>query len=213
MRRPFGRNRSFIEDTREQLHLAAAVAREAVLAEHVRFALQLLDEGGDRVPVERLLSAYARLHYLDDDARRKLTDRVLVALGQDPDAPGRARLEPPQSVLQRAAHRLRGRVHSDLREWVDRHTARAELAVLDVHVEHAMRFVGILFDQGAPDEAVNLYAETLGLRPTVAELVRLRVLADAPVHGEEDGEPAGEVDVELLHPRARPPLRLAEDGG
>lgn len=210
MRRPFGRNRGFMNETGEQLHLAAAVAAEAVVAEHVRYALELVDEGGDRVPVERLLAAYARLHHLTDEEHRLLTDRVLVAIGRNPDSVARGPLRPPRSVIRRATDRMRGRIHTELREWVDRHTARVELAVLEVHVEHALRFAAILFDQGAPEEAVNLYGETMGLRPTMAEMVRLRVLAEAPVHGEAE---AVEVAVEPLHPRPRGPLRLAEDGG
>lgn len=214
MRLPFGRNRSLTDPVREQLRLAAAVATEAVVCEHLRYALELVDEGGDRVPVERLLDAYGRLHHLRDDERRQLTERLLVALGRDPAAASRGRLHPPRSVLRRVARRVRGRVHTDLREWVDRHTARVELSVLDVHVEHALRFTAILFDEHRPDEAVDLYAETMSLRPTMAEIVRLRVLAEAPVHGEgaEGTEAPKSADVEPLRPRPRPPLRLAEDG-
>lgn len=212
MRMPFGRNRTVIQATREQLHLAAAVASEAVLDAHANFALELVDEGGDRVPVERLLSAYGRLHHLDDDARRQLTERVLARLGREPGEAGPRRLQQPRSVLRKAARRLRGRVHKELREWVDRHTARAQLAILEVHVEHALRFAHILFDQGSPDEAVGLYSETLTLRPTMAEMVRLRVLAEAPVHGEEPPSSSG-ADVEPLHPRPSLRLKLAEDGG
>lgn len=210
MRRPFGRHRGFMNETGEQLHLAAAVAAEAVVGEHARYALELVDEGGDRVPVERLLGAYARLHHLDEEQYRQLTDRVLVAIGRNPDGVTRGPLRPPRSVIRRASDRLRGRVHTELREWVDRHTARVELAVLEVHVEHALRFAAILFDQSAPEDAVNVYGETMDLRPTMAEMVRLRVLAEAPVHGEAE-EPAAVV--EPLHPRPRGPLRLAEDGG
>lgn len=210
MRVPFRRKRSLTDRTREHLHIAAAVAGEAVLTQHVRHAMDLLHEAGDRVPVARLLGAYARLHYLNQAELRQLTERVLVALGRDPAGASRARLQPSGSVFRRAALRLRGRIHIELREWVDRHTARVELAVLEIHVEQALRFTRILFDEGSPEEAVQLYAETLRLRPTMAEMVRLRVLAEAPVHG-EDTTP--EVDVEPLHPRPRGPLRLAEDGG
>ena len=44
----------------------------------------------------------------------------------------------------------------------------------------------------------------------MAEMVRLRVLAKAPVHGENGPE---QTDIEPLRPRPRKPLRLAEDGG
>ena len=211
MRLPFRRKSSLLDETREKLHLAAAVAGEAVVAEHVRYALELIEEGGDRIPVERLLGAYARLHHLSDDERRQLTERVLVALGRDTKTTARAPLRPPRSFLRRAARRIRGRIHVDLREWVDRHTARVELAVLDVHVQHALGFARILFEEGSPDEAVEAYAETMSLRTTMAEMVRLRVLAEAPVHGEEAEQL--EVDVEPLHPRPTTRLRLAKDGG
>ncbi|HUG41683.1 MAG TPA: hypothetical protein VMM12_14435 [Longimicrobiales bacterium] len=210
MRRPFRRHSSLVDQTREQLHIATAVAGEAVLTEHVRFALELLDEAGDRVPLERILGAYGRLHYLKEGELRQLTERVLVALGRDPEGASRARLQPPRSIFRRAAHRFRGRVHTELREWVDRHAARVELAVLEVHVHNALRFAHILFDAGSPEEAVEIYADTMALRPTMAEMVRLRVLAEAPVHGED---PSPETVVEPLHPRLRAPLRLAEDGG
>lgn len=208
-------NRSLTDDTREQLELAAAVATEAVQDAHVRFALELLDEGRDRVPVERLLDAYARLHSLTDDQHRHLTDRVFSALGRDPDAARGTRLQPRGSVIHRAATRLRGRVHPQLRAWLDRHAARAALSVLDLHVEHALRYAVILHDQRTADGAARLYAETLGLRPTEAEMVRLRVLAEAPMPGEgegEEGEGPRDTTIEPLHPRAPRPFRLAKDG-
>lgn len=211
----FGRNHSLVDETRQQLQLAAAVAAESVLAQHVRFALELLDEGADRAPVERLLAAYARLHHLSEEDHRQLAERVLVALGQDPANAPATWLEPPRSVFRRAANRMRGRVHMELRAWVDRHSARVELAVLEVHVEHAMHFARILHDQGPADDAVTRYAETLELRATIAEMVRLRVLAEAPLHrpGAAEAEEATEADIEPLHPRPAKPLRLAEDGG
>lgn len=215
MPRRFRSIRSLNDDTREQLDLAAAVATEAVQDAHVRFALDLLDEGGDRVPVERLLDAYARLLHLTDEQQRQLTDRVFGALGRDPDAARGTRLQARGSVIHRAATRLRGRVHPGLRVWLDRHAARAALSVLDLHVEHALRYVVILLDQRTPEEAAGMYAETMGLRPTEAEMVRLRVLARAPLSGEREGEQgdaARETTVERLHPRTPRPFRLAKDG-
>lgn len=214
LRLPFQRKQPLSERTREQLHLASAVAGEAVLAEHVRYALELLDEGGDRVPVERLLLAYSRLHHLGESERRQLMERVFVALGRDESGTERAPLQQPRSLIRRAAGRLRGRIHTDLREWVDRHTARVELAVLEVHMDHALRFVRLLFDDLSPEEAVGIYGETMNLRTTMAEMVRLRVLAEAPVHGDDGGEEGQEAtDIEPLRPRPRSTLRLAEDGG
>lgn len=209
------RDRTFVDETRQQLQLATAVAAEAVLTHHVRFALELLAEGADRAPVERLLAAYARLHHLSEEEHRQLVERVLVALGQDPDSAPTTWLQEPRSVFHRAAHRMRGRVHAELRAWVDRHSARVELAVLEVHVEQALRFTRILQEQGPAADAVELYAETLGLRSTIAEMVRLRVLAEAPLGlpGDAEAKVEAEADIEPLRPRPKKRLRLAEDGG
>lgn len=213
MPRRFRSNRSLTEDTREQLDLAAAVATEAVQDAHVHYALELLGEGGDRVAVERLLDAYARLLRLTDEEQRQLTDRVFGALGRDPDAARGTRLQARGSIIHRAATRLRGRVHPRLRAWLDRHASRAALEVLDLHVEHALRYVAILHDERTPEEASHYYAERLGLTATEAEMVRLRVLARVPVRGEDaERDEEGEASIEPLHPRKPRRFRLANDG-
>lgn len=210
MRVPFRSKHRIGDETSEQLELAAAVAAESILAEHIRYAMEMVQEGADRAPVQRLVAAYARLHHLTDDEHRKLHEGVLVALGRDPAGAGKGRLQQPRSLLRRAARRVRGRVHFELRDWVQRHTARVELAVLEHHVEHALRFARIVHEQQSPAAAADLYSEVMGLRPTITEVVRLRVLA-APVPG------AGE-DV-MVEPIRRPrppellPFRRAEEGG
>lgn len=212
MRSPFRRKSGIGDETQEQLQLAAAVAAESVLAEHIRYALEVVQEGSDRAPVDRLVAAYARLHHLSEDEHRKLREGILVALGRDPHGPGKGRLQQPRSLFRRIGRRLRGRVHYELRDWVQRHTARVELAVLDIHVEHALRFARIVREHQPPQSAANLYSEVMRLRPTIAEMVRLKVLAAAP-------REAGTDDDAIVEPLRRPasgellPFRLAEEGG
>lgn len=212
MRNPFRRQRSITDETKEQLQLAAAVAAESVLTEHIRYAMEVVHEGSDRAPVERLVAAYSRLHHLSEAEHRKLREGVFVALGRDPDTAGKGRLQQPRSILRRVGRRLRGRVHFELREWVQRHTARVELAVLNIHVEHALRFARIVQENQSPARAADLYSEVMGLRPSITEMVRLRVLAAAP-SGVEADDP-------IVEPLRRPgsggemlPFRLAEEGG
>ena len=211
MRSPFRRKRSISDETQEQLQLAAAVAAESVLVEHVRYAMEVVQEGSDRAPVERLVAAYARLHHLSEDEHRKLREGVLVALGRHPDSAGKGRLQQPRSIFRRVGRRIRGRVHYDLRDWVQRHTARVELAVLNIHVEHALRFARIVREHQPPQQAANLYSEVMRLRPTIAEMIRLRVLAAAPREDENDDT----IVEPLRHPGSREllPFRLAEEGG
>ncbi|NIP81857.1 MAG: hypothetical protein GWM90_22605 [Gemmatimonadetes bacterium] len=190
-------------DVAGKLRMAAAVAAEQVLDEHVRSAIEMVEEGGDRAPVERLLRAYARLHYLTDSEARKLRERVLAALGRGRQSVV-AELDGPRSPVRRIRSRLKGRVNPELRRWVDRHTARVELTVVDIHVENALGFLRLLESRADVQRGVALYAEIMRLRPTVTELVRLKVLK--VLHDKEAGH------AELLRPqRGQYPLRVADN--
>lgn len=201
------RRSSVPREALERLRMATAVAAERVLDEHVRSALELVDEAADRSPLERLLRAYSRLHHLSDGDARKLRDRVLASLGRDDSSGDRvAVLDEPRSPFRRLRNRLRGRVHLDLRDWVERQTARVELTILDLHVEQALGFVRILEEYGDIPGALDAYADMMSLRSTIGEMVRLRVLKT--LHDELRG------DVEPLHPRPTPlPLRRVVDNG
>lgn len=192
----------------ERLRIATAVAAEQVIEEHVTSALEVVAEGADRAPVERLLEAYNRLHYLDDAQQRQLRERVLASLGRDPASTDENHgLAGPRSPFRRLARRLRGRVHHDLRDWVERHHARVQLSLIDLHVRHALKFVRLLDGHATTSAALSTYARMLRLRETIAEIVRLKALrtlydAEAPDH------------IEPLHPRPAPlPLRVADSGG
>jgi hypothetical protein len=196
-------------DVRHRLRIAAAVAAEQVLEEHVRSAVEMVEEGSDRAPVDRLLAAYIRLHHMDEAGGRKLRERVLAALGRNGGGSGVGELEAPKSPLTRIRQRVRGRVNADLRDWVERHTARVELSVVDLHVGHALEFLGIFRPYGSTDQALERYTELLGLRQTIAEMVRLKVLKT--LHDREGDS------VERLHPSrgsraASFPLRVADNG-
>jgi hypothetical protein len=199
--------KQYPREVRERLRIAAAVASEQAIEEHVASALEVVAEGADRAPVERLLDAYGRLHYLNDQHQRQLRERVFAALGRDPDPARHHGLSAPRSPFRRLSRRLRGRVHHDLRDWMSSHNARVQLSLIDLHVRHSLKFVGILDGHAETGEALDLYARMLTLRETIAEIVRLkalRTLHDAQVPGR----------VEPLHKRPGPlPLRVADSGG
>jgi hypothetical protein len=205
MNRLFGKQHP--REVRERLRIAAAVAAELAIEEHVTSALEVVAEGADRAPVERLLIAYGRLHYLNAEHQRQLRERVFAALGRDLDAAHHQGLYAPRSPFRRLASRLRGRVHHDLRDWMGRHTARVQLSLIDLHVRHSLKFVGILDGHADTGEALDLYARMLRLRETIAEIVRLKVLLTL-----HDAQAPGRV--EPLHNRPGPlPLRVADSGG
>jgi hypothetical protein len=157
--------------------MAAAAAAEQVLDLHVVSALEVVEEGGDRAPVDRLLTTYARLHYLEARNEWRLRERVLAALGREGgDAWTQRELAAPRSLFRRIARRVRGRVHHELREWVELHTAQVQLTLVDLHVRHALVFVRILEPHLSSGEAVDTYARMLELRSTTAEYVRMKAL-------------------------------------
>lgn len=194
-------------EVEERLRMAAAAAAEQVLEAHVAAALELVDTGGDRAPVGRLISTYARLHHLGPGQEGRLRERVLAALGREAGAAWTQReLDAPRSLFRRIARRLRGRIHHDLREWVEVHTARVQLALIDLHVRHALVFVRILDEHESTSQALHSYGRMLELRPTTAEFVRLKALLTI-----DKSKPTAKV--EPLHPPTpHVPLRLADGG-
>jgi hypothetical protein len=185
--------------------MATAVASEQVLEEHVESAVELVEEGSDQAPVERLLIIYARLHHLQETETRKLRERVLATLGRNGGAG--TRLDGPRSPFSRVMRRLRGRVNPELRDYVERHTARVELTVVDIHVHHTLEVVALLEEHVTTGIAISIYCDMMNLRPTVGEIVRLKALK--VLHDRRTAS------VEPLRPEGPVPLRRrrAENGG
>lgn len=202
---PLFRKRRIPADLMDRLRIAAAVASEKVLEEHVRSAAEMVEESDGRVPVQRLLASYSRLHHLGEQDARKLRERLLAELGRN--GHDRGALHGPRSPVTRLYRRLQGRVDIEFRDWVDRHTARVQLAVMDIHVQNALEMVRVVREKVSVGETLSLYADMLGLRTTVAEVVGLRVLKS--LHHQESGQ------VEpIQRDRSRPfPLRVAENDG
>jgi hypothetical protein len=169
---------------RAELEIAAAVARERLVTAHVEQALSLIEGAGDRLSPQRALAIYARLHRLGAQEAKLITNRTLAILGErvarSPLGGGGEAGEPPadspRSLLQQIRHRLRGRTQHELRRWVELHTGRAEVALLEVHVDNALRFVNVLGPERSVAEAVEEYTATIGVRPTLTEVVYYFVL-------------------------------------
>lgn len=187
----------------DRLRMATAVAAEQVLEEHVRSTVELVEQGAARAPVERLLSAYTRLHHLGESESRKLTERVLAALGRLGINSGA--LHAPRSPFKRLRHRVRGRSNPELREWVERHTARVELTLVDIHVSNTLEILRLVDGHLSTVQAIALYSDMLSLRPTISEMVRLKVLK--ALQDQESG------DVQPLHRDGLHPFRRAENDG
>jgi hypothetical protein len=196
---------------RAGLVMAAAVAREAVIDLHVERALDLIRLGDGSVSALRMLDIYIRLLSLSGITREVVANRALAALGAEA---GQTPLlyssddDVEPSVWRLLRRRLRGRVHYELRYAVELHTGITHAALLELHVEHARRFIEQVGDRQHLSDACLLYTSLvnvpLSLRPILYPLVLARISAGA-LHS---SAAAAEQDVSLAAPRPRiPPAR------
>jgi hypothetical protein len=174
-------------ELRSEAAILAAVAREALLECHIKYAVDLVELGRGRVAPDRMLEIYARLHHLDDELEADVRGRALATLGDRairyavlapmPERTAPEPEPPADSMWGRVRSRFSRRMHHGLRREVDRHTGRCEIELMEVHTEHALRFVRALNGRFNTSHAVRLYAEALGLRDTLRETLYLLVLS------------------------------------
>jgi hypothetical protein len=170
---------------RRELQVAAAVAREAILELHLNRALRLIELADQRVSAVRILNIYLRLQGLVGASAEVLANRVLASLGQrgrkglTPSlfVEGEDESEPNQrSFWHVVRDRLRGRVHDDLRRWVELHTGATHVALLDAHVRHALGFVRELAETHTIEDACATYCELAEVPVSLAAPVYMFVL-------------------------------------
>ncbi len=165
-----------------KIDIATALWRERLFEAHLSYAVELIEHAGKSVAPPRAIEIYLRLHQLPPADAENLTHRVLVALGQR-DAEGITAGEgsddaeegpvwqtvtPAIEWLQR---RLRGRVNKELRQWVELHTARTEVALLKIHVANARELIRILEPGASLIASVEMYAEAVHARPALVETI------------------------------------------
>ncbi len=178
-------------EKRRELQVAAAVAREALLQANVRQALQLIGLASNRVSVIRMLGIYMRVNSLPPADADLVTTRVLALLGEDAqngEGP-RVYVEGEPSVAESlplfgvVRDRLRGRALNDLRRWVELHTGTTQVALLNVHVEHALRFVELLEDTHSIAAGLRVYTDLVGVPKTLADTLYFFVLERLAAEG------------------------------
>jgi hypothetical protein len=183
-----------------ELDVAIAVAREEVLEMHTAQLLELVELSSGRVTAERISDIYLRLHQIQEAESVVIRNRSLAVLGirsrsirteplpvlELPPAENGA--DAPRGPFRFLRERFRGRVHNELRRWVELHTGRAELALLEVHVRNSLRVVKLLSEHGPMHDAIQYYRERAGVRDQVGEVIYWTVLSrlaetDLPVQG------------------------------
>jgi hypothetical protein len=170
---------------RRELDVAAAVARESIMQLHVTRAVKLIDLASDRVSAVRVLNVYLRLHGMMGPTAELMAGRVLASLGQRASRGAVATLfvegedtaEPESTSLFKVVReRLRGRVHHELRRWFELYTGATHVALLEVHVRHAQKFVRELGESHSIGDACMVYCEMTGVPVTMKEPLYLFVL-------------------------------------
>lgn len=179
MKNPFG-SKDLPEPIRRRVELAIAVAQERLLSTHVKYALELIELTSEELGFDRALDVYTRVLRLDADDSRVVTTQVLARLGEREAQETRAAEIVEEAEEDRGQHRsfisgirqrLRGRVREETRRIIELHAARAEVALLETHVDNAVNFVEILQKDMQITEAAELYLEALEVRDSVAEVV------------------------------------------
>ena len=171
------------EKSRE-LQVAGAVARESLLQTHVTRALELIELAGNRVSVMRMLDIYTRVNSLSQTDAEVVANRLLAVIGRrsgktetpavyvegEDDVPSDKRLF---GVVR---DRLKGRRMHDLRRLVELHSGSTQAALLDIHVRHGQRFVDLLAETHAINEALRVYAELVEVPRNMTDALYIYVL-------------------------------------
>lgn len=178
-------DRSLGQARRRELEVAAAVAREKIMQFHVTSALRLIALAADRVSPTRMLEIHLRLHQVNGAEAELLAYRVLAAIGEAAGSES-ARLFAPaelqqeetsDSLWQVLRSRLRGRVHHELRRWVELAVGAAQAGMVEIHVQHAARVARSLAESHNVEQAVAVYAELAGVPPSLRQAVSIQLLS------------------------------------
>jgi hypothetical protein len=192
---------------RRHLDVAAAGAQEALIDAHAEEALRLVAIVGDDWSFDEAVNYYFDELSVSGPLAASIRNRALVRLEED------RRLDTGrQSLLRDDAgdgdddgaedsvwRRLRpDRLVREIRERQHRQgeteriaqlvLAQAEEAMLQVHVDNALDFVGLLDGEMAPDRAVSYYVDALGLSGCRAQAIVQRAMvrvADAVLEPHE----------------------------
>jgi hypothetical protein len=202
---------------RDELEIAIAMARERLLEAHVKHLLELIHTVGGQISPSRAIEIYARLHSVDPQTARMIGGKTLAALGERREAAGALHLttaqtkveerDSPLSLFSQLRMRLRGRVNLELRQKIELHTGRTQIAFLQVHLDNALRFVKILTPESPVARAVELYTELVEVRKSLADVIYFLTLDRL------SGPASAWPQVEPVHiaplPAIAPPVRIA----
>ncbi|HET8657294.1 MAG TPA: hypothetical protein VFL93_17335 [Longimicrobiaceae bacterium] len=174
-------------DLRRRLELTEAAAREARSDTHAQQAINLVAVLAPRMPFDEAVDRYIEMMGLGGEEAETVHTRTLVALSDSDIGTELARerhrtgwglnwrYATPLGAVRFVRRQMRRNAEEDL--WLELSAARAEEALIRVHIKHALQFVEILEDAAPPTRAVTLFIEQLEVPAARARSVYQRVLA------------------------------------
>lgn len=180
---PFGR---FPADVRRRLELAEAAARDEITETHAEQALEVVAVLAARTPFDEATDRYLELMDLDGDEAEIVRQRALVLLSEPANGGALAQERPrgggfnwryatPLGAVRFIRRQMRRSAEEEL--WLELASARAEEALVSVHVDHALNFADLLQEQTSPLQAVALYLDRLEVQAGRARTAYQRALA------------------------------------
>lgn len=168
-----------------ELRVAAAVAQDEIMRFHVASALRLIELGAGRVSAVRMLAIHLRLHGISGAVAELLSNCVLAALGHRASRGEAASLvvegedsitRDARTLLRILRGRVRVRVHHDLRRTVELAFGATQIRLVELHVQHALRFARDLAETHDIAQAVDVYADMTGVEDATRQMLYAHVL-------------------------------------
>jgi len=168
-----------------ELRVAAAVAQDEIMQFHVSSALRLIELAAGRVSAVRMVAIYLRLHDVTGAHSELLSNSVLAALGHRASRGEAASLvvegedssaRDPRVFLRMLRGRARPRVYHDLRRTVELAYGATEAGLLELQVQHALRFARDLADTHTTAHAVDVYALMTSVDEPAQHMLYVQVL-------------------------------------
>ena len=169
-----------------RLERAEAAAREARNEAHAAQALELVALLAPRLPFDEAVDRYIEIMNLVGDEAEIVRTRALALLS-DPQTETTLGREhgggwgfdwsqaTPLGALRLLRRKARRNAEEDL--WMELAAARAEEALIRVHVKHALIFVDLMTEEAPPTRSVSHYLDRLELPTARAHAVYQRALA------------------------------------
>jgi hypothetical protein len=171
-------------DLRRRLEFAEAAAREDRYRVHTGQALDMVAVLSSRMHFDEAIEHYTSIMDLESADSEVIRNQALVTLGdsslerEEPQPRWQLdwRYATPLGAVRFVRRHLRRSAEEDLISELS--AARAEEAIILVHVRHALHFATLLDEHAPPTRSVAFYLDRMVVPPARAHSVYQRALAE-----------------------------------